>query len=90
VRNCFHFNRLKHFLVTRRPPAASRGTQYVCVTKKMKNTALVANIIAVENHPRIVIPADKVSFPIALGLRTISIIAAITGAASTPLTTAAQ
>ena len=49
-----------------------------------------AVIAAVAVHPSTVAVRPSVSRPMALGLRTISIMTAISGAASTPLTTAAQ
>ena len=45
---------------------------------------------AVAAQPNIIVRFETVSRPIARGLRTISIITAINGAARTPLTTAAQ
>ena len=57
---------------------------------RMKNARDAAAITAVAAQPQIVIDRDSVSRPMTLGLRTISIITAISGAASTPLTTAAQ
>jgi hypothetical protein len=49
-----------------------------------------AAITAVAAQPQIAIDRDSVSRPMTLGLRTINIITAISGAASTPLTTAAH
>ena len=57
---------------------------------KMKNASDAAATTAVAVHPQSVIDHDKVNRPITLGLRTINIITAISGAASTPLITAAQ
>ena len=56
----------------------------------MKNARDAAAITAVAAQPQIAIDGDSVSRPMTLGLRTISIITAMSGAASTPLTTAAQ
>jgi len=47
-------------------------------------------MISVAAQPTIAFPFESVSRPIARGLRTISIISAINGTASTPLTTALQ
>ena len=47
-------------------------------------------MIAVALQPMMVIGRERVIRPIALRLRAISIITAISGAASTPLTTAAH
>jgi hypothetical protein len=69
------------------------GTSYLPATRpygRMKNARDAAAITAVAAQPQIAIDRDSVSRPITLGLRTISIITAISGAASTPLTTAAQ
>jgi hypothetical protein len=49
----------------------------------MKNARDAAAITAVAAQPQIVIDRDSVSRPMTLGLRTISIITAIGGAAST-------
>ena len=49
----------------------------------MKNARDAAAITAVAAHPQIAIDRDSVSRPMTLGLRTISIITAISGAAST-------
>ena len=57
---------------------------------RMKNARDAAAITAVAAQPQIAIDRDSVSRPMTLGLRTISIITAMSGAASTPLTTAAQ
>ena len=57
---------------------------------RMKNARDAAAITAVAAQPQIAIDRDSVSRPMTLGLRTISIITAISGAASTPFTTAAQ
>ena len=69
------------------------GTSYLPAARpygRMKNARDAAAITAVAAQPQIAIDRDSVSRPITLGLRTISIITAISGAASTPLTTAAQ
>jgi hypothetical protein len=57
---------------------------------RMKNASDAAAITPVAAQPQIAIARDTVNRPITFGLRTISIITAISGAASTPLTTAAQ
>ena len=57
---------------------------------RVKNARDAAAITAVAAQPQIAIDRDSVSRPMTLGLRTINIITAISGAASTPLTTAAQ
>jgi hypothetical protein len=56
----------------------------------MKSAKDATAIVAVAAQPQIAIDRDSVSRPITLGLQTINIITAISGAASTPLTTAAQ
>jgi hypothetical protein len=57
---------------------------------RVKSARDAAAITAVAAQPQIAIDRDSVSRPMTLGLRTISIITAMSGAASTPLTTAAQ
>src|SRR5262245_36746809 len=57
---------------------------------RMKSARDATAIVAVAAQPQIVIDCDSVSRPMTLGFRTINIITAISGAASTPLTTAAQ
>ena len=57
---------------------------------KMKNASDAAAITPVAVQPQIAIDRDSVSRPMILGLRTIIIITAMSGAANTPLTTAAQ
>jgi hypothetical protein len=57
---------------------------------RMKNARDAVAITAVAAQPQIVIELGNVSRPMTLGLRTISIITAMSGAASTPFTTAAQ
>ena len=69
------------------------GTSYQPAARpygRMKNARDAAAITAVAAQPQIAIDRDSVSRPMTLGLRTISIITAMSGAASTPLTTAAQ
>src|SRR5262249_2649347 len=55
-----------------------------------KNRTVASVMTAVEVQPSIVGSLGKVSSPIALGLRTISIMITISGAGSTPLTIAVQ
>ena len=57
---------------------------------KMKNASDAAAITPVAVQPQIAIDRDSVSRPMILELRTIIIITAMSGAANTPLTTAAQ
>lgn len=52
--------------------------------------AVAAAMTAVASQPLIIAPRRSVSRPMARGLLAISIITVISGAASTPLTTAAQ
>ena len=56
----------------------------------MKNASDAAVITPVAVQPQIAIDRDSVSRPMILELRTIIIITAMSGAAKTPLTTAAQ
>jgi len=68
----------------------SSASWYSLTYGRMKNARDAAAITAVAAQPQIAIDRDSVSRPMTLGLRTISIITAMSGAASTPLTTAAQ
>ena len=52
----------------------------------MKNASDAAAITPVAAQPQIAIARDTLKRPMTFGLRTISIITAISGAASTPLT----
>ena len=53
---------------------------------RMKNARDATAIVAVAAQPQIAIDRDSVSRPMTLGLRTINIITAISGAASTKQT----
>ena len=70
--------------------ASDRRTIQIHLTARMKNASDAAAITAVAVQPQIAIGIDSVSRPMTRELRTISIITAMSGAASTPLTTAAQ
>ena len=55
-----------------------------------KNPAVASAMTAVASHPPTSIGRGKVSRPMMRGFMAINIMTAITGAASTPLTTALQ